>query len=135
MVKPPVIIEPTSELSQKRIKTNANVKEIQRTVNTLRTDDFSPRLNSDEVDNCFYCPLEGFLSKGEGYSYRDWEFVEGRHIRVHFFQRGRHQVWGLTAVILIKVGQSGVAFHSSYAFDLTSIDLPIFTACLVKGGA
>ena len=39
-------------------------------------DDFSPTLNIDEVEDCFYCPLEGFLSGGEGYSYRDWEFVE-----------------------------------------------------------
>ena len=33
----------------------------------------------------------------EGYSYRDWEFVPGRHIRVHISARGA-TVWGLTAM-------------------------------------
>ena len=79
-------------------------------------DDFSPTLNTDEVDNWFCCPLESFLSKDDGYSYRDWEFVEGKHIRVHFFQRGCHQVWGLTAVILVKTAE--IAFGRPPEFDM-----------------
>uniref|UniRef100_A0A7S0S9C8 Nudix hydrolase domain-containing protein n=1 Tax=Mantoniella antarctica TaxID=81844 RepID=A0A7S0S9C8_9CHLO len=79
-------------------------------------DHFAPVVNRDEVEECFYCSLEGFLSGGEGYSYRDWEFVEKRYIRVHFFQRGRHEVWGLTAAILIQV--AAIAYGRPPEFDL-----------------
>lgn len=80
-------------------------------------DGFSPVLNASEVDECFYCPLESFLSGGEGYSYRDWEFVEGRHIRVHFFQRGKYQVWGLTAMVLIKVAEIAYGRPAEFALQ------------------
>lgn len=98
---PPGVVQVLAELPPFLSKGHVSVRPVVARV----PDDFSPTLNSDEVEDCFYCPLEGFLSGGDGYSYRDWEFVEGRHIRVHFFQRGRHQVWGLTAVMLIKVAE------------------------------
>jgi len=78
--------------------------------------DFTPTPNADEVDATFLCPLEGFLSPGGGYSYKDWEFMPGRHIRVHYFQRGPHLVWGLTAVVLIRVAE--VAYGRPPAFDM-----------------
>ena len=49
-------------------------------------------------------PLESFLTK-EGYSFRDWEFTRGKRIRVHRFERGGHDVWGLTAVMLVRVAE------------------------------
>lgn len=109
---PPCDAEVLAELPPFLSKGHVSVRPIVARV----SDDFSPTLNSDEVDDCFCCPLEGFLSKDEGYWYRDWEFVEGRHIRVHFFRRGRHQVWGLTAVILIKV--AAIAFGRPPDFDM-----------------
>ena len=67
-------------------------------------DTFTPAPNPDEVDQCFHVPLETFLST-DGYSFADWEFTRGKRIRVHRFQRGGHDVWGLTAVMLVRVAE------------------------------
>jgi len=74
---------------------------------------FAPSASRDEVRDTFTGPLESFLSE-EGYSHRDWEFLPGRTIRVHFFEREGRDVWGLTASILIETAE--IAFGRRAAF-------------------
>ena len=75
-----------------------------RPVVAVVPDTFTPAPNPDEVDQCFHVPLETFLST-DGYSFADWEFTRGKRIRVHRFKRGGHDVWGLTAVMLVRVAE------------------------------
>ena len=77
-------------------------------------DTFQPRPNPDEVDECFTVPLASFLNL-EGYSHRDWEFVPGRHIRVHYFRREGRTVWGLTAAMLIRVAEIAFGREAPFA--------------------
>ena len=77
---------------------------------------FEPSLNEDEVAETFTVPLESFLDE-EGHSHRDWEFLPGRVIRVHFFERAGRVVWGLTASVLVETAE--VAFGRRAAFRKT----------------
>lgn len=79
-------------------------------------DTFQPRPNPDEVDECFTVPLASFLDL-EGYSYRDWEFVPGRHIRVHYFRREGRTVWGLTAAMLIRAAEIAFGREAPFAMQ------------------
>lgn len=79
-------------------------------------DDFEPVPNPEEVDRCFWVPLESFLTK-EGYSFRDWEFTRGKRIRVHRFERGGHDVWGLTAVMLVRVAEIVYGRQAEFAMS------------------
>jgi coenzyme A diphosphatase NUDT7 len=74
---------------------------------------FEPSVNEDEVAETFTVPLESFLDE-EGHSHRDWEFLPGRVIRVHFFERAGRVVWGLTASVLVETAE--VAFGRKAAF-------------------
>ena len=65
---------------------------------------FEPSVNEDEVAETFTVPLESFLDE-EGHSHRDWEFLPGRVIRVHFFERAGRVVWGLTASVLVETAE------------------------------
>lgn len=68
--------------------------------------------NQDEVTEVFDVPLASFLEvEGHRHEDRTWDNV---HYRVHYFQHGRHCVWGLTAMILIQVAQ--VVFGRGPAF-------------------
>ena len=82
----------------------------------VKSDDFVPVLNEDEVKETFTVPLESFLDE-EGHSHRDWEFLPGRVIRVHFFERAGRVVWGLTASVLVETAE--VAFGRRAAFRKT----------------
>jgi coenzyme A diphosphatase NUDT7 len=73
-------------------------------------------VNEDEVAETFTVPLESFLDE-EGHSHRDWEFLPGRVIRVHFFERAGRVVWGLTASVLVETAE--VAFGRRAAFRKT----------------
>jgi coenzyme A diphosphatase NUDT7 len=77
---------------------------------------FEPSVNEDEVAETFTVPLESFLDE-EGHSHRDWEFLPGRVIRVHFFERAGRVVWGLTASVLVETAE--VAFGRRAAFRKT----------------
>ena len=79
-------------------------------------DEFEPVPNPEEVDRCFWVPLESFLTK-EGYSFRDWEFTRGKRIRVHRFERGGHDVWGLTAVMLVRVAEIVYGRQAEFAMS------------------
>ncbi len=79
----------------------------------LVEDTFQPTLNHDEVSDTFCVPLKSFLSN-KGYSFRDWEFLPGREIRVHFFEIDGNTVWGLTASVLIETAE--IAFGVSCKF-------------------
>lgn len=79
-------------------------------------DEFEPVPNPEEVDRCFRVPLESFLTK-EGYSFRDWEFTRGKRIRVHRFERGGHDVWGLTAVMLVRVAEIVYGRQAEFAMS------------------
>jgi len=78
---------------------------------------FVPRPNPDEVRECFAVPLESFLVADESYAFRDWEFLPGRFIRVHRFEREGRDVWGLTAAVLIAVAET--AYGREAAFPKT----------------
>jgi coenzyme A diphosphatase NUDT7 len=78
---------------------------------------FVPRPNPDEVRECFAVPLESFLVADESYAFRDWEFLPGRFIRVHRFEREGRDVWGLTAAVLIAVAEK--AYGREAAFPKT----------------
>lgn len=77
---------------------------------------FEPSVNEAEVAETFTVPLESFLDE-EGHSHRDWEFLPGRVIRVHFFERAGRVVWGLTASVLVETAE--VAFGRRAAFRKT----------------
>ena len=77
---------------------------------------FMPVLSKDEVAETFTVPLESFLDD-VGHSHRDWEFLPGRVIRVHFFERAKRVVWGLTASVLVETAE--VAFGRRAAFRKT----------------
>ena len=77
---------------------------------------FMPVLSKDEVAETFTVPLESFLDD-VGHSHRDWEFLPGRVIRVHFFERAGRVVWGLTASVLVETAE--VAFGRRAAFRKT----------------
>ena len=77
---------------------------------------FEPSVNEDEVAETFTVPLESFLDD-VGHSHRDWEFLPGRVIRVHFFERAGRVVWGLTASVLVETAE--VAFGRRAAFRKT----------------
>ena len=87
-----------------------------RPVVAVVPDTFTPRPNPDEVDQCFHVPLETFLST-DGYSFADWEFTRGKRIRVHRFQRGGHDVWGLTAVMLVRVAEIVYGRRANFAMS------------------
>ena len=79
----------------------------------VKSDNFVPVLNEDEVKETFTVPLESFLD-AQGHSHRDWEFLPGQVIRVHFFERDARVVWGLTASVLVETAE--VAFGRKAAF-------------------
>ena len=85
-------------------------------VAAVSSEKFVPVLNEDEVAETFTVPLESFLDK-RGHSHRDWEFLPGRVIRVHFFERNGRVVWGLTASVLVETAE--VAFGRRAAFRKT----------------
>ena len=77
---------------------------------------FAPRVNENEVAETFTVALESFLDD-VGHWHRDWEFLPGRVIRVHFFERAGRVVWGLTASVLVETAE--VAFGRRAAFRKT----------------
>ena len=79
----------------------------------VKSESFIPVLNVDEVKETFTVPLESFLD-AQGHSHRDWEFLPGRVIRVHFFELNARVVWGLTASVLVETAE--VAFGRKAAF-------------------
>ena len=83
--------------------------------------DFEPEPNPEEVERTFMVPLETFLQNREGvYAFKDMSFGhEGGQevtIRVHYFQCGEHNVWGLTAYILIQAAK--VAYGRDPELDI-----------------
>ncbi|KAK9808415.1 hypothetical protein WJX73_002113 [Symbiochloris irregularis] len=71
--------------------------------------------NMDEVDCIFDMPLENFLQDSPAHRHEDLTWASGIWYRMHFFQFGKFNVWGLTAGILIAVATA--AFGRPPAFE------------------
>ncbi len=64
-------------------------------------DDFTVKINQDEVAEVFSIPLEYFLNK-DNCQKRTAEF-QGKHVEYYVFEHQKHTIWGVTAEIVVKL--------------------------------
>ena len=72
---------------------------------------FEPRINEAEIESCFWVPLSFFLDPAQHQLRQHHDKRPYPHFTHHFQFEGYH-IWGMTALMIIRLLELGLGHHS-----------------------